>query len=114
MHALPVAHKTVHGLADMGSACRTTGTASCSPFCSGVSMTRVHPNRMLMQHWQRRGPKPIPAISPEHLVDGLKDLLPFLDSHTSFQGLIEQLPLAYERVALPCSTMNCGDVIYRR
>lgn len=26
----------------------------------------------------------------------------------------EHLPLAYERVVLPCSAMNCGDIIHRR
>eukprot|EP01023_Acetabularia_acetabulum_P009110 TRINITY_DN14028_c0_g1_i1.p1 TRINITY_DN14028_c0_g1~~TRINITY_DN14028_c0_g1_i1.p1 ORF type:complete len:585 (-),score=71.46 TRINITY_DN14028_c0_g1_i1:332-2086(-) len=30
-----------------------------------------------------------------------------------FQNVVEQVPLAYERVALPCSQMNCGDMIYR-
>lgn len=29
-------------------------------------------------------------------------------------SIIGSLHLAYERVALPCSTLNCGDVIYRR
>ena len=28
--------------------------------------------------------------------------------------LAQHLSLAYERVTLPCSSMNCGDVIYRR
>lgn len=28
--------------------------------------------------------------------------------------IVDHLPLAYERVTLPCSSMNCGDVIYRR
>ncbi|GMH32543.1 hypothetical protein BSKO_00377 [Bryopsis sp. KO-2023] len=28
-------------------------------------------------------------------------------------SLVHNLHLAYERVALPCSTVNCGDVIYR-
>jgi hypothetical protein len=28
--------------------------------------------------------------------------------------LAHHLPLAYEPVALPCSLMNCGDVVHRR
>lgn len=28
--------------------------------------------------------------------------------------IVDHMPLAYERVTLPCSSMNCGDVIYRR
>jgi len=27
--------------------------------------------------------------------------------------IVDHMPLAYERVTLPCSSMNCGDVIYR-
>lgn len=30
------------------------------------------------------------------------------------RSVAEHAPLAYERVVLPCSTMNCGDIFHRR
>ena len=43
----------------------------------------------------------VAALSP----DQLHDLLPQLLDHVS---------MAYERVTLPCSAMNCGDIIHKR
>eukprot|EP00955_Chlamydomonas_euryale_P016834 179549-Chlamydomonas_euryale.AAC.7 len=43
---------------------------------------------------------PARAALPE-LIDGLVNIAP-------------HFPLAYEPVALPCSMMKCGDVVYRR
>lgn len=45
-----------------------------------------------------------------HLPDlpHLADTMTAASTHVSHSA-----PLAYEKVALPCSTMNCGDVIYR-
>lgn len=32
----------------------------------------------------------------------------------AINSLVHHAPLAYERVVYPCSTMNCGDAVYRR
>ena len=40
---------------------------------------------------------------------GYADLL-----HTLAPALADHLVLAYERVVLPCSSINCGDVMHRR
>lgn len=32
----------------------------------------------------------------------------------ALHALGQHAPLAYERVVYPCSSMNCGDAIYRR
>lgn len=50
---------------------------------------------------RRQALRSVAALSP----DQLHDLLPQLLHHAS---------LAYERVTLPCSAMNCGDVVYKR
>lgn len=44
---------------------------------------------------------PVAALLPEHL-DALAG------------GLSHLLTLAYEPVVLPCSALNCGDIVYRR
>lgn len=36
------------------------------------------------------------------------------DGHADLQQFVQHMSLAYERVTLPCSSMNCGDAIYRR
>jgi hypothetical protein len=36
------------------------------------------------------------------------------DGHSALLDAAQHLSLAYERVTLPCSSMNCGDAIYRR
>lgn len=51
---------------------------------------------------QRMGVIPCKAI-PELIAD----------ANTHLEVIASHLPLAYEPVALPCSLMNCGDVIYR-
>ena len=35
-------------------------------------------------------------------------------AHSALLEVAQHLSLAYERVTLPCSSMNCGDAIYRR
>ena len=50
---------------------------------------------------RRQALRSVAALSP----DQLHDLLPQILHHAS---------LAYERVTLPCSAMNCGDVVYKR
>jgi hypothetical protein len=35
-------------------------------------------------------------------------------AHSALADVAQHLSLAYERVTLPCSSMNCGDAIYRR
>lgn len=42
----------------------------------------------------------------------LGDTLPFLASHVV--NIIDHFFLAFENVALPCSTMICGDTFHRR
>lgn len=44
---------------------------------------------------------PAAALLPEHL-------------DAAVSGLNHMLTLAYEPVVLPCSSMNCGDIVYRR
>jgi hypothetical protein len=57
-----------------------------------------------------------PSLS--HAVDVAASVLPNAALHghllDQLANLSQHLSLAYERVALPCSTMNCGDAIYRR
>ena len=36
------------------------------------------------------------------------------DGHADLPQFVQHMSLAYERVTLPCSSMNCGDAIYRR
>ena len=50
---------------------------------------------------KRQGKHIVAALSPEHF----GDMLP---------AVLDHLSMAYERVTLPCSAMNCGDAIYRR
>jgi hypothetical protein len=50
---------------------------------------------------QRQAVQPSGALLPEHL-----------DAFTS--GVHHLLTLAYEPIVLPCSSMNCGDMTYRR
>eukprot|EP00803_Ostreobium_quekettii_P001794 evm.model.scf_816.3 EVM.evm.TU.scf_816.3 scf_816:24362-31618(-) len=52
---------------------------------------------------RRRGGQEARALDP----DSLSAMLPQL------QNLVRGLHLAYDPVALPCSTMKCGDIIYR-
>ena len=51
------------------------------------------------------------ALPPEaqHLAQQTADHL-----HTLVPQLAHHLTLAYERVTLPCSAMNCGDIIHKR
>lgn len=63
---------------------------------------------------------PCRALDPSamHAIDVAASILPHGALHGQFleqlAGLSQHMSLAYERVALPCSTMNCGDMIYRR
>ena len=44
-------------------------------------------------------------------------MMPDVDLASNLSGLVQNhgmLALAYEPVALPCSMMRCGDVVYRR
>jgi alkylhydroperoxidase family enzyme len=59
----------------------------------------------------RRAPRPLAALQPEH-VDALAASLGHLDALSS--QLSHMLTLAYEPIVLPCSSMNCGDVMHRR
>lgn len=63
-------------------------------------------------------------MDPSHLsghleaLDAAAQLLPHGALHNvsmdQLAHVADHLSLAYERVTLPCSSMNCGDVIYRR
>lgn len=37
-----------------------------------------------------------------------------LGALAQLHDLAQHLPLAYERVVYPCSSVNCGDMLYRR
>lgn len=71
------------------------------------------------RHKQRRGAQ-CNALDPA-AADALHAAAASLPHDMLSHGAISQLSemsqhlsLAYERVTLPCSSMNCGDAIYRR
>ena len=55
----------------------------------------------------------IPASRRAHL-STRTNALPLDQAGEALQHVLHTLPMAYERVALPCSQMNCGDMVYRR
>lgn len=58
---------------------------------------------------RRRAPTPCLAVSPDWLSsDAVTSTVATLHDARSL------LTLAYEPIVLPCSSMNCGDMIYRR
>lgn len=74
--------------------------------CAGAasSSSRAAPSLPLLpprRHRARRPLQPVSALQPEHL-EALSSSLGHL------------MTLAYEPVVLPCSALNCGDIVYRR
>ena len=70
-------------------------------------------------HRRRASPR-LHALPVEHVVHAAEQLSQLdhqellADGHSALSAAAQHLSLAYERVTLPCSSMNCGDAIYRR
>lgn len=81
--------------------------SSRQQLAAGPRSTRRPP----LPHLYCRAPRPLAALQPEH-ADALTAGLGHLDTLGS--QLSAMLTLAYEPIVLPCSSMNCGDVMHRR
>ncbi len=88
---------------DTGMEGRTAVLPAHRP-CAGAASSssgRAAPAPPLLPPRHRRVLQPAAALQPEH-VEALSSSLGHL------------MTLAYEPVVLPCSALNCGDIVYRR
>ena len=69
---------------------------------------------------RQRPPSSLHALPADSVADAVQQLASLDHSalssgaHSALADVAQHLSLAYERVTLPCSSMNCGDAIYRR
>lgn len=93
----------VDSMQTAGCSCSyAVGTTSKSPPATHAPSVFGTSRRLYRRQGRRRAVlRSVAALSP----DQLHDLLPQLLDHVS---------MAYERVTLPCSAMNCGDMIHKR
>jgi len=91
--------------------------ASCSDF------RRSHQNVAFSIHaapQRQRPPTSLNALPIDGATEAVQQLVSLDHAHVvsgAYSALAEvaqHASLAYERVTLPCSSMNCGDAIYRR
>ena len=88
--------------------------------CQALSSQRNALFSSLAPPQQRRPPSSLHALPADSLADAAQQLASLDHSaiasgaHSAVADLAQHLSLAYERVTLPCSSMNCGDAIYRR
>lgn len=81
---------------------RLQNVASAPAACRcGAASQRAAPLLPPRRARRRAIAAPAAALLPEHV-------------DAAVSGLNHLLTLAYEPVVLPCSSMNCGDIVYRR
>lgn len=78
------------------------GAAAAGPARRPASLPGPLPQRPLPP--RRTQLRPTAALAPEHVEAAA----------TGLSQLHHLLTLAYEPIVLPCSSMNCGDITYRR
>ncbi len=98
-----------------------THASAPSPSCS--EFRRSHQNVALSNHaapQRRRPPTSLNALPIDGATEAVQQLASLDHAHlvsgaySALAEVAQHASLAYERVTLPCSSMNCGDAIYRR